>query len=44
VVITDTEPDRLAPLAIVFTAPEENVPLINKALEEGTAVPVNIPT
>ena len=31
---------QLQPISVVFTAPEENVPLINKALEEGTAVPV----
>ena len=31
---------QLQPISVVFTAPEENVPLINKALQEGTAVPV----
>ena len=31
---------QLQPISVVFTAPEENVPLINKALEAGTAVPV----
>ena len=31
---------QLQPISVVFTAPEENVPLINKALAEGTAVPV----
>ena len=31
---------QLQPIAVVFTAPEENVPQINKALEEGTVVPV----
>jgi multidrug efflux system membrane fusion protein len=31
---------QLQPISVVFTAPEENVPLINKALEEGTDVPV----
>jgi membrane fusion protein, multidrug efflux system len=31
---------QLQPISVVFTAPEENVPQINKALEEGTAVPV----
>ena len=30
---------QLQPISVVFTAPEENVPQINKALEEG-AVPV----
>ena len=30
---------QLQPISVVFTAPEENVPQINKALEEGT-VPV----
>ena len=30
---------QLQPISVVFTAPEENVPLINKALEAGTAVP-----
>ena len=27
---------QLQPISVVFTAPEENVPQINKALEEGT--------
>jgi membrane fusion protein, multidrug efflux system len=31
---------QLQPISVVFTAPEENVPQINKALEAGT-VPVN---
>ena len=31
---------QLQPISVVFTAPEENVPVINKALEERTAVPV----
>jgi membrane fusion protein, multidrug efflux system len=31
---------QLQPIAVVFTAPEENVPQINKALAEGTVVPV----
>jgi membrane fusion protein, multidrug efflux system len=31
---------QLQPISVVFTAPEENVPLINKALEAGTVVPV----
>ena len=31
---------QLQPISVVFTAPEENVPQINKALEEGTVVPV----
>ena len=31
---------QLQPISVVFTAPEENVPQINKALEQGTAVPV----
>ena len=31
---------QLQPIAVVFTTPEENVPQINKALEEGTVVPV----
>ena len=31
---------QLPPISVVFTAPEENVPQINKALEEGTVVPV----
>ena len=31
---------QLQPISVVFTAPEENVPVINKALEEETAVPV----
>src|SRR6478735_11607935 len=33
---------QLQPISVVFTAPEENVPLINKALEEGTLVPVEV--
>jgi multidrug efflux system membrane fusion protein len=31
---------QLQPISVVFTAPEENVPQINKALEQGTEVPV----
>jgi multidrug efflux system membrane fusion protein len=31
---------QLQPISVVFTAPEENVPQINQALEEGTVVPV----
>lgn len=31
---------QLQPISVVFTAPEENVPLINKALEATTDVPV----
>jgi membrane fusion protein, multidrug efflux system len=31
---------QLQPISVVFTAPEENVPLINKALEDGGVVPV----
>jgi membrane fusion protein, multidrug efflux system len=31
---------QLQPISVVFTAPEENVPHINQALEEGTVVPV----